>query len=98
MIYARNTTLVLEPPSEKQLQYAKLSQVERNRLTEREKHLLKIREEKHSMQDGIEVKHGGVDEGSAVPGSLDKPRKKGNDSLGVKDRPTFKRKRVKVLT
>jgi U3 small nucleolar RNA-associated protein 23 len=87
LLYANNTSIVLEPPSDTQKQYAKMGEVERNRLSEREKHLLKLRQEK---LEG-EAKADDV----AADGKQRKNVKKNHNPLGVADRPVFKRKRVK---
>jgi len=89
----------LEPPSDTQKQYAKMGELERNRLSEREKHLLRLRQEKKEEEDGVK----GSDVAAAADGSVlpveqkKKNIKRGRNPLGAADRPVFKRKRVKVL-
>ena len=104
LIYANNTSLVLEPPSDTQKQYAKMGEIERSRLNEREKHLLKLRQEKLGKKEEGEVKMEDVEKGndvaaddSSLPTRQTKGAKRKQNPLGVADRPVFKRKRVKVL-
>lgn len=101
LIYANNTSLVLEPPSDTQKQYAKMGELERSRLSEREKHLLELRQEKLSKkegelkgEDGVEGSDAAAD-GSSLPSGQRKNSKRNLNPLGVADRPVFKRKRVK---
>ncbi|KAG0605965.1 hypothetical protein M758_9G102200 [Ceratodon purpureus] len=101
LIYANNTSLVLEPPSDTQKQYAKMGELERNRLSEREKHLLKLRQEKLSKKEGDAKGENGekgndvAADGSSEPSERKKNAKGNRNPLGVADRPVFKRKRVK---
>lgn len=106
LIYGRNTSLVLEPPSEKQQQYAKMGEIERNRLTERERHLLEIRQQKHNKKENGEEKPKDdiigdamlkSEDAAASPAKQPTIIKKPNKGLGVVDRPSFKRKHVKVI-
>lgn len=106
MIYARNTSLVLEPPSEKQQEYAKMGEAERNRLTERERRLLEIRQQKHSKKENGEEKPKDdvtadgtlkAEDAATSPANQSMIVKKPNKGLGVADRPSFKRKHVKVI-
>lgn len=99
MIYANNTSLVLEPPSDTQKQYAKMGELERNRLSEREKHLLKLRQEKQEGEAKGDAKGEDDvkgDDGLPLPVGQRKNAKRNQNPLGVAERPVFKRKRVKV--
>lgn len=81
-----------------------MGELERNRLSEREKHLLKLRLEKLSEskegevngEDGVEGSVVAAD-GSSRPTGKKKNVKRNQNPLGVADRHVFKRKRVKVL-
>jgi len=104
LIYARNTSLVLEPPSEKQQEYAKMGEAEWNRLTERERRLLEIRQQKHSKKENGEEKPKDdvtadgmlkAEDAATTPANQSMIVKKPSKGLGVADRPSFKRKHVK---
>jgi hypothetical protein len=80
-----------------------MGELERSRLSEREKHLLELRQEKLSKkegelkgEDGVEGSDAAAD-GSSLPSGQRKNSKRNLNPLGVADRPVFKRKRVKVL-
>lgn len=98
LIYANNTSLVLEPPSDTQRLYAKMGEIERNRLSEREKHLLTLREEKLNKKDDEVKREDGANGNDAAAGAsslqMNNAKRKQNP-LGVADRPVLKRKRAK---
>ncbi len=101
LIYAKHTWLVLEPPSDKQQEYARLSENERLHVTQRERFLLEAREGKLKPQNaGGEQNEDGIirDPSSAQSISLKDSahHKTPRGVLTTKDRPTFKRKRAKV--
>lgn len=75
-----------------------MGELERNRLSEREKHLLRLRQEKLSKEEGeAKGEDGAAADGSPLPVGQKKNAKRNQNPLGVADRPVFKRKRVKVL-
>ncbi|CAK9207971.1 unnamed protein product [Sphagnum troendelagicum] len=101
LIYAKHTWLVLEPPSDKQQEYARLSENERLHVTQRERFLLEAREGKLKPQNaGGEQNADGIirDPSSAQSISLKDSahHKTPRGVLTTKDRPTFKRKRAKA--
>jgi len=77
-----------------------MGELERNRLSEREKHLLRLRQEKKEgdakAEDGAKGNDVTAADGSLLPVGQKKNAKRNQNPLGVSDRPVFKRKRVKV--
>jgi U3 small nucleolar RNA-associated protein 23 len=101
LIYAKHTWLVLEPPSDKQQEYARLSENERLHVTQRERFLLEAREGKLTPQNvGGEQNADGIirDPSSAhsIPLKDSAHYKTPRGVLTTKDWPTFKRKCAKA--
>lgn len=94
IVFSQNNFLVLEPPSEKQLASAHASEAQRIHATEREYRIIEARErKKEAITAELEPGSVSLSEDGKFGSNFDTHWQK--KSIGVKDRPQFKRKQAK---
>lgn len=95
VVFVQKNCLLLEPPSEYQHQIAKMTEVERIHMMEREFKLLEAREAKKTATQA-DVTGAPEISGDEMPKKIEsRDRSKNKNMLAVKDRPRFKRKKAK---
>lgn len=95
LVFGLRNSLFLEPPSAFQRQFVKANEENRSHLSELETKMLK-KKAKSILQTDETRDSSNENEDFEEQMEIRKKQKAKNTTLGVKDRPQFKRKRAKV--